>query len=239
MDQAAVLSAMIAGLVGGLHCFAMCGGYVAAISAPPSHAPLLPARELALRQAVAHAGRIATYAIAGAIAGGVGGTMMSSEWPAAQRALYALANVVLLVLAFSLARGRSPFAAFEAAGLRAYRVLMPRMATTLRAPGLASRFVLGLLWGMTPCALVYGVLPVAMFAGSAPDGALVMLAFGLGTLPNLAFAGAALGVARRWLQRPIARHAAATLVAAFGIAGLYRVLFVADALSQGPFCLVP
>ena len=80
------------------------------------------------------------------------------------------------------------------------------------------RFVLGLLWGMTPCALVYGVLPVAMFAGSAPDGALVMLAFGLGTLPNLAFAGAALGVARRWLQRPIARHAAATLVAAFGIA---------------------
>ena len=39
-----------------------------------------------------------------------------------------------------------------------------------------------------PCALVYGLLPVAMFAGGAWQGALVMLLFGLGTIVNFAAA---------------------------------------------------
>ena len=240
MGQSALVSALVAGLVGGLHCFAMCGGYVAAVSASGATGqPLVPARTLAFRQAIAHAGRLATYAIAGAIVGALGGIALSTEWTSAQRALYVVANALLLVLAFALARGRSPFAVFESAGLRLYRALLPGVWATLRGGGVASRLALGVLWGMTPCALVYGVLPLAMFSGSAADGALVMLAFGAGTLPNLAFAGAMLGAARRVLQRPIARHVAAIVVAAFGIAGLYRVLFVADALAHGPFCLVP
>jgi len=239
MGQGALISAMIAGLVGGLHCFAMCGGYLAAVAVPPAAQPLVPARMLAIRQLVAHAGRLTTYAIGGAIAGGIGGAALSTEWTGVQRVLYALANALLLVLAVALARGRSPFAALEAGGLRLYRLVLPHVSRIVRSPRAASRFALGLLWGLTPCALVYGVLPLAMFAGSAADGALVMLAFGLGTLPNLALAGVSLGAFRRVLQRPGARRLAALVVAGFGVIGIYRVLFVTDVLAHGPFCIVP
>ena len=95
------------------------------------------------------------------------------------------------------------------------------------------------MWGFTPCALVYGVLPVALLAGSAVDGALVMLAFGLGTLPNLLAAGWTLARSRRWFADSRYRYGAAALIAAFALLGLYRAWFVPEALGQGPFCLVP
>ena len=93
------------------------------------------------------------------------------------------------------------------------------------------------MWGATPCGLVYGVLPVALLAGSAADGALVMLAFGLGTLPNLLVAGYAIRHSRQWFSHAAWRYGAALVVAAFALAGLYRAWFVPSALGQGPFCL--
>ena len=47
----------------------------------------------------------------------------------------------------------------------------------------------GLVWGWLPCGLVYSVLIMAFSAASLSQGALVMLAFGLGTLPNLMLMG--------------------------------------------------
>ena len=54
---------------------------------------------------------------------------------------------------------------------------------------LAQAYPLGLLWGWLPCGMVYGVLTAALLSGSAARGAATMLAFGLGTLPNLLLAG--------------------------------------------------
>ena len=47
-----------------------------------------------------------------------------------------------------------------------------------------------------PCGLVYSILATALVTGDAAHGAAVMFAFGLGTLPNLLFAGALM----RWLS---------------------------------------
>lgn len=47
----------------------------------------------------------------------------------------------------------------------------------------------GMIWGYLPCGLVYSALLMALASGSAASGAGVMLAFGLGTLPNLMLAG--------------------------------------------------
>jgi sulfite exporter TauE/SafE len=78
-----------------------------------------------------------------------------------------------------------------------------------------------------------------MLSGSAASGALVMLLFGLGTLPNLMAAGFFAGRAQRLLSNTTARHAAGALIALFAIVGIYRALFVPGALGQGPFCIVP
>ena len=66
------------------------------------------------------------------------------------------------------------------------------------------------------------------------EGALVMLAFGAGTLPNLLAGGRAARPARAWLDRRAVRYGAALLLVAFALAGLCRALFGADGAGAGP-----
>lgn len=242
MAHSALIAAFMAGLLGSLHCVAMCGGYVGALAAGPGASQtraILHVRDLAARQFVAHGGRIGAYAALGALFGSAGAAALGTEWVAVQRGLYVGANLLLLALAFAIATGRSPFGALERAGLVLYQRVMPIAAQVGRVPGAGARVLMGVLWGLTPCGLVYSVLPVAMLSGSAADGALVMLAFGAGTLPNLMAAGVVLGSARRRFAAPGWRLAGGAVVAAFALFGLYRAWFVPQALAHGPFCIVP
>lgn len=240
MAQSALIGAFLVGLFGGLHCLAMCGGYVAAISGGNNRQqPLISLRILRHLQAAAHAGRLATYALLGAAFGGAGGAALALSWEPIQRFLYVAANLLLLALAVAVARGNTGFPALERAGLHVYLRALPIMRPFVRGSGLFSRFGFGLLWGLTPCALVYGVLPVALLAGGTLDGALVMLAFGLGTLPNLLAATWIAGRTRSVLAGRRLRLAAAAIIAAFAVAGLWRAMFGPGPLTHGPFCIVP
>ena len=236
MPQTAMLAAWLAGLLGGLHCLAMCGAYVTIVQRPAA-APLEPRRDIVAGLAAAHAGRVLTYVVLGTLFGAVGGTAFAQGLSPLQRGLYVAANVMLLLLAWGIARGRTAPAALEAIGLKAYSALAPAAGRALRRRGIASRFALGTLWGLTPCALVYGVLPLALLSGGAWQGALIMLAFGVGTLPNLLAAGWALSRAKRWLEAKAVRWSAGAIVAAFALAGLWRALFVPASIGSGPFCL--
>lgn len=237
MPHTALIGAFLAGLLGGFHCVAMCGGWLAALRTPSAAAPLRPASVLRTRLAASHLGRIVTYMTIGAVFGGAGGAAFATTLAPVQTALYVAANVMLLLLALSMAVRGFRFAWAEHAGLGLYRRVLPAVARLAQGSGARSRFALGLAWGLTPCALVYSVLPVAMLAGGAVNGALVMLAFGLGTLPNLLAASWTLTRTGALTTGPAARYAAAMLVAAFALAGLYRAWFVPDALGQGPFCI--
>jgi sulfite exporter TauE/SafE len=238
MPQSALIGAFLAGLLGGLHCVAMCGGWLAVVSRPTS-APLVPASALRAGFLASQAGRIATYVLLGVVFGAAGGAAFAVALGPLTRGLYVAANVLLLLLAFSIAARGAAFAPLERAGLAVFRRLAPAVTRTAMRHGIAGRFLLGLLWGATPCALVYGVLPVAMLAGGPLEGALVMLAFGLGTLPNLLAAGWTLARTQRSFDRPWLRYAAAAVVAGFAVVGLYRAFAMPDALGHGPFCLYP
>jgi hypothetical protein len=82
--------------------------------------------------------------------------------------------------------------------------------------------LLGLVWGWLPCGLVYSMLIWALGSGGAVDGALLMLAFGIGTLPNLLATGLLAGQFVRRLQQPRVRAAAGVLLILFGLYTLYR-----------------
>ena len=240
MPQAAMIGAFLAGLLGGLHCAAMCGAWVAvAGSATSGVSPLLPARRLAFLSAAAHAGRISTYVAIGAALGAAGGPAFALSWAPVQQLLYAAANVMLLLLAVSLASERRPLTILERGGLHLFRRIAPAFGNLVERQAIAPRLLMGMLWGLTPCALVYSVLPLALLAGGALQGALVMLAFGIATLPNLVVAGYALSRLSRTIGGHRARIAAGCVVGAFAFAGLYRVIFHSDAFGGSPFCLVP
>jgi uncharacterized protein len=244
MALSVLVSAWLLGTLGSVHCLAMCGGFVAATAARDSArpgigaAPLLPAAALIRRQLAYHAGRLGSYSVLGAAFGIAGGAALdTAALLPLQRLLYVGANVFLLVLGLSLMMRTPVVAVLQRAGARFFASALPVVRPLLSLPGTAGRVALGLVWGLVPCALVYATLPLALFAGGSWQGALVMLAFGAGTLPTLAAAGLAFRVPRRALSASRWRYLAATVVIAFSLAGLYRTVFVPGALTQGPFCL--
>ncbi len=232
---ALVVSAVLAGLVGGLHCATMCGGFAAAIAARDASV-LRPRRALLLRQLTYHLGRIGSYALLGAAFGAVGESALATARLApVQQILYVAANVLLLLLALAIATRAAGATWLARAGTSAFARVLPRVQPLVRGDTGGSRLALGVLWGFVPCTLVYSVLPLALFAGGAWQGALVMLVFGAGTLPHLLGAGIALS--RIDLRGPRVRRVAAVVIGVFALAGLYRAVFVPETLGQGPFCL--
>ena len=94
---------MLAGLVGGLHCATMCGGFVAAIAARDGARPLLPARTVVARSLNYHGGRVASYAMLGAAFGAMGAaTLGAIDMIPLQRGIYPVANALMLALAFAM-----------------------------------------------------------------------------------------------------------------------------------------
>ena len=244
MAASALIGAWLVGLLGGLHCLAMCGGFVAATSLRDGNASgtatfaLLPARVIARRQLAYHGGRIGAYVLLGAAFGAAGAVALrAADFVPLQRALYVIANAFLLLLAASLVTRSLALPGLQRAGAKAFGAALPLLQPMLRHPGTMGRVGLGVVWGFVPCALVYSMLPLALFSGGAVEGAAVMLAFGLGTLPNLLAANLLMARAKALIARPPWRAVAAALLAGFAVLGIYRALYDPAALAQGPFCL--
>jgi sulfite exporter TauE/SafE len=125
----------------------------------------------------------------------------------------------------------------EALGAPIWRSVQPLAARLLPADTLPQAFAAGALWGWLPCGLVYGALAAAAFAGSPGRGALVMLAFGLGTAPNLLAAGLAAARVRAWAGRRSVRVAVGTLVLGSGLFGLAHASGLAEGIRRGLLCL--
>ena len=233
MPQDLSLAAVfLVGLLGGGHCVGMCGGIVSALSS--QNAGGKPLLHLAYST-----GRIASYSVTGAIAGSIGGLglLFSGVLPV-QLALYVLANAMLLILGLYLA-GLSPLAGkFEAAGRYLWSRLQPLTRGLVPVNTVPRALAVGALWGWIPCGLVYGVLATALLSGNAVRGAMVMLAFGLGTLPNLLLAGLMIRSATKVFQGRMFRTICGALVFGFGISGLARAFELSDRIRAGILCIV-
>lgn len=232
--EAGFAAAFLIGLLGGVHCVGMCGGIVGALTVQT------PRRQHAWSLHLAYnAGRIASYAVAGAIMGMIGGaSLMFNQILPIQMLLYVLANLVLISLGLYLAGLGNQLARLESLGARLWRRVQPYSARVLPADTAAKAFALGTLWGWLPCGLVYSLLATALLSGGAVSGATVMLAFGLGTLPNLLLAGLAFKRLRDITSNRRLRLAAGVLVAGFGVVGLARVANLGEHIRQGLHCII-
>ena len=217
MPDSAYLALFLVGLLGGTHCVGMCGGIVGALSLG---APARWSMHLAY-----NAGRILSYAAAGALAGALGAASLTLDGQAPVRlGLYLLANLMLVALGLYLLGVTRALAFTERAGQHLWRRIQPLTRRFLPAKTVVQAFPLGLLWGWLPCGLVYSALATALSAGSPARGALLMLAFGLGTLPNLLLAGILLARLNEFVRRPAVRIASGLLVLGFGIYGLIGLM---------------
>ena len=225
-------TAFFVGLLGGVHCLAMCGGVVAALGlrAPGGSGNGAGA----LRQLGYNAGRLTTYAGLGAAAGAIGALgLRLPDALAFEVVLLLIANAIVVLLGLSVAgvSGASRF--LEKAGSLVWRGVRRLGGRIAPADSPLGAVAAGLVWGFLPCGLVYGVLATAIAAGSTVRGALVMAAFGLGTLPNLLAAGVAAETLRRLVRGPRVRLAAGTAIVVLGLIGLIRLPSVLEHLRHG------
>lgn len=234
MSNSGFLAIFLVGLLSGTHCVGMCGGIVTALSAHlPQQKPALP---LHLAYNI---GRLTSYMLAGAIMGALGSlSLLLNDALPVQMALYIAANLMLLAMGLYLLGITGAAAFMEKVGDRLWQRIQPFSKRFLPVRSVRQAFPLGMLWGWLPCGLVYGVLSVALLSGSAWRGALTLLAFGLGTLPNLLLAGLLLARFRRQMQARHIRIVSGLLVFGFGLFGLVNATTLGGRLWQGIVCHV-
>ncbi len=218
--QAMLFTAFVAGLLGGAHCAAMCGSIVG-MTCRPRSAGESPRLRFLLAY---HIGRIASYALAGALAGalGQGAVLRGGTWT--QQSLMFLMGATLIVVALNVAGVQPVAQGMEAVGSFLWRRVQPAARHFLPVVSPWQALGLGAVWGWLPCGMVYAMLLTALASGNAAEGAVILAAFGLGTLPNLLLIGAVVLRAQRWLQNRPARYAVSVAIAAVGIYGMWHVL---------------
>jgi len=191
------------GLLGSGHCAGMCGPIVLAV--PAATGRVLP-------QLTYNVGRVLTYTAIGAALGALGVGLLAigsgNEEDALTRVTRIQIGMSLLAATFLLVFGLSRLGVIPEPGFM--RVSSPSKlpgfarvlgtASSSRGSALAN-LVFGLLMGFLPCGLSFAAFARALPSGSALDGALMVGAFGLGTLPALLVLGtAASRLARRHIR---------------------------------------
>ncbi len=220
-----------ASFLGSAHCVGMCGPYVAMCAARLVPAAARPVPSVATR-ILFNLGRLAVYAAIGAFVGGFGQVALAAGAGARLGGLVAVvAGAVAIAFGLALAGILpDPAVVLHRAGIDV--LIRGGAREALAAPRFLSPILLGALQGTFPCALVYGAAARASVAGSAGSGAVVMLVFGLGTVPAI-FALSSISPAA--LRRVRGWRWAGLLIAAVGVLLILRGLAALGILAHSMF----
>lgn len=175
MQSSLAITALLMGLAGGPHCIAMCGAACAGLgqAAGERRTQAMLAFQM---------GRVVGYSALGALAAA---TVQGLGWLTTQSAALRPAWTMLHVAAFLLGvlllvQARQPLW-LDTAASRVWakvRVFNQRW-------GMAAPVLVGVLWALMPCGLLYSALMVAALSSQIWQGAVVMALFALGSSVSL------------------------------------------------------
>lgn len=225
--SAAPIAALLAGLLGSAHCLGMCAG-ISGLFAMHSSATGLKAQ---LPLAIAYnLGRLSSYVILGYAVAALGSRFVDVI-PQLAGPVRLVAGIVIILIGLQIAFDLRLLAFLERMGGAIWERIAPVSRRLLPVTNVPRALGLGLLWGLLPCGLVYSILLVAASSGAAADGAMIMLAFGIGTTPAMLLTG--LGAARLSLlmQQRHTRLGAGLLIVILGV--LTLAMPVIGSLSGG------
>ncbi len=184
-----LLTALTLGLLGSMHCIGMCGGIVSALTLGSVAQPG-ESNKIWVYLTAYNVGRITSYAIAGFIAGLLGGTMLDSlDQSTAFFITRLLTGLFLIALGLYLAGWTQFLMPLELAGTKLWRIVQPISKQFVPITTVPKAYLAGLIWGWLPCGLVYSALVWALTSSDAIVGAATMLTFGIATLPALFVSG--------------------------------------------------
>ncbi len=175
-------SAFIIGLLGSGHCIGMCGGITTMLTSALSSQHKANT-QLKLIGAY-HFGRIFSYALIGGIVG-FSSSIAAKNIGVPLGYMRMFAAIFLILLGLYLGQWLMLLTKVETLGKFLWRYLSPLSKKFIPVNSPSQALALGSVWGWLPCGLVYSTLTWSLASGNSISGALIMLCFGLGTLPAL------------------------------------------------------
>ncbi len=204
--------AFMTGLLGSGHCLGMCGSLVSGFFMKLGAKGATP-------YLAYHGARISVYAVIGLIAAVVGTVLVQTgQFGLAQGLLQIVAGAVVILLALDLL-GLSPWR--HSIGFAPLAWVRGQWVSATRRGPVVGAVIGGTLNGLMPCSMTMAMAVKATTATTPPEGLLLMLAFGAGTLPSMFAASVLFGKLgprlRGWLLK-----GAALFVMALGMSTVWQ-----------------
>jgi len=216
MHDFTFITAFTIGLMGGVHCVGMCGGIVGALSFASQDNNNQKKTSVFSLLLAYNFGRLFSYSLAGGLMGSIG--WLISQWSDIQQLqiiMQLAAGLLMLMMGLYISGWWMGLVRLEKMGGYAWQYIQPVAKKILPVTSPLQAVSLGVLWGWLPCGLVYSVLIWSVSAGDFQQGALLMLSFGLGTLPNLLAMGLFANQLRQFVQKQAVRYVAGMMVIVF------------------------
>lgn len=211
---------MLLSLLGGLHCAGMCGGF--AVLTLTSARKWHFSRHFLLYSI----GKTSSYALAGAVFGGLGSVF--HRFPAGSRLLAGFAGLALIAIGLEMA-GVPVFRGTNKTTKEGW--LNRAFSGVVSSLSPRNSYAMGILNGLLPCGLLYAAFAGAASTGNVLTGALFMAVFGLGTIPVLFFTGHLLSALSQRIRGHAVRFTGWMLLI-YGLVMIFKSLLVSAPMSH-------
>lgn len=178
-----LLTAFVMGLAGGPHCIAMCGAACGAMQTP-SHVKSIPIRIIKTVPWSFYLGRMLGYGLLGALAAqSLRGLAWLSNQSQVFQPLWTFSHTLIFAWGFLLlVTGKQPQWAVQGA-----QKVWAWIKQHTQHAKLGYLFT-GMVWALLPCGLLYSAVMLASLQSQWLQGALVMMAFAIGSATIMAIA---------------------------------------------------
>lgn len=211
--------------LGSGHCIGMCGPIVTALSLThPGR------RQGVLFHLFYNAGRLTTYMCIGMLAGWIGHLLnKTGTYSFMSKGLLVLADLFVIAIGLRTTGLFKPLAFIRLEFLDSASLITKMVSRLRELPPMAAAFPVGLVMGFLPCGFLYAIALAAAGRGSVIGGGLIMLAFGLGTIPALFLFGSAIHWLSTALRTELLRWAG-FMVVFIGCYNLYHHILMSGLL---------
>ncbi len=214
METFSIISIITIAFLGSFgHCVGMCGGIVVAYSSTKIKSSWTKQIQ-AISHLIYSLGRTTTYTLLGAIFGFVGGVVSFDNMTSG--ILLLTTGVMMMLIGLSL-MGKIKFLTSIEHSCSKSPLYQKTFKQLLSSNSFFSFYLLGMLNGLLPCGFVYVFAVTAASTGSPFWGAVVMMIFGLSTIPAMFSLGFFVGLFKQSNFRDIFIKVASYLVIIFGI----------------------
>lgn len=206
-------AALLAGLLGSAHCLGMCAGISGLFAVNSSVATLRTQLPTALTY---NLGRVASYALLGLIVGSFGSVIVRAS-PGIASSVRFLSGIIIILVGLKVAFDLRLLNPIERMGGTLWSRIAPAAKRLVPVTSLPRALGLGLIWGWLPCGLVYSVLLLAATTAAPIDGATIMAAFGIGTMPAMIMTGLGAAQMSQLMRRRGTRLGFGLLIVVLGL----------------------